>query len=117
LPRPEQLWRHGAGAGGPQCRCDAPTKRERDSGQLTENNIYNEPKTDEERIEVASAYQINLDIHMPMLVDRIDNDVDKKYIRLPRRMFPVDGSGRIAFAGKKARLAGTTKPSRRPSSS
>ena len=68
---------------------------------LIENIIYHEPRTDAERTEVASACQINLDIHMPMLVDRIDNDVDKKYVGLPMRMFLIDADGRIAFAGNK----------------
>lgn len=68
---------------------------------LIENIIYNEPTTDEERTEVANACQIDLDIHMPMLVDRIDNDVDKKYVGLPMRMFLVDAEGKIAFAGEK----------------
>ena len=68
---------------------------------LIENIIYNEPRTDEERTEVAAACQVNLDLHMPMLVDRIDNDVDKKFVGLPMRMFLVDAGGKIAFAGKK----------------
>ena len=68
---------------------------------LIENIIYNEPTTDEERTEVASACQINLDIRMPMLVDGIDNDVDNKYVGLPMRLFLVDANGKIAFAGKK----------------
>ena len=38
---------------------------------------------------------------MPMLVDRIDNDVDQKYVGLPMRMFLIDREGKIAFAGKK----------------
>ena len=68
---------------------------------LIENIIYDEPTTDEERTDVASACQIALDLHMPMLVDRIDNNVDKKYVGLPMRMFLVDAEGRIAFAGAK----------------
>ena len=68
---------------------------------LIEGINYAEPKTDEERTEVASACQIGLDIHMPMLVDRVDNDVDKKYVGLPMRMFLIDADGKIAFAGKK----------------
>lgn len=68
---------------------------------LIEHIIYDEPSTDDERTEVASACQLALDIHMPMLVDRIDNDVDKKYVGLPMRMFLVDAQGKIAFAGKK----------------
>ena len=43
---------------------------------LIEDILYDEPTTDEERTEVASACQINLGIDMPMLVDGIDNDID-----------------------------------------
>jgi hypothetical protein len=68
---------------------------------LIESVNYYEPTTDDERTEVASACQVGLDLHMPMLVDRIDNDIDKKYVGLPMRMFLVDASGKIAFAGKK----------------
>lgn len=68
---------------------------------LIENINYYEPTTDEERTEVASACQRDLDLHMPMLVDRIDNDIDKKYVGLPMRMFLIDADGKIAFAGKK----------------
>ncbi len=68
---------------------------------LSENIIYPEPTTDEERTEVASACQIDLDLHIPMLVDGIDNDVDKKYVGLPMRLFLVDGAGMIAYAGDK----------------
>ena len=68
---------------------------------LIENIIYHEPTTDEERTEVASACQINLDLHMPMLVDSIDNDIDKKYVGLPMRQFLIDAEGRIAYAGAK----------------
>lgn len=68
---------------------------------LIEDIIYDEPQTDEERTEVASACQLALDLHMPMLVDRIDNDIDRKYVGLPMRLFLVDADGKIAFAGKK----------------
>ena len=68
---------------------------------LIENIIYNEPTTDVERSDIASACQLTLDLHMPMLVDRIDNNVDKKYVGLPMRMFLVDADGKIAFAGAK----------------
>ncbi len=68
---------------------------------LYENIIYDEPTTDAERTEVAAACQINLDIRMPMLVDRIDNDIENNYVGLPMRLFLVDAAGRIAFAGDK----------------
>lgn len=68
---------------------------------LIEDIVYDEPATDEERTEVASACQINLGLHMPMLVDRIDNDIDKKYVGLPMRQFLIDADGKIVYAGKK----------------
>ena len=68
---------------------------------LIEEIVFDEPVTEEERVEAASACQVSLDLHMPMLVDRIDNDVDNKYVGLPMRMFLVDADGKIAFAGRK----------------
>ena len=68
---------------------------------LIEDIIYTEPTTDDERTEVASACQIDLDLHMPMLIDGIDNDIDEEYVGLPMRMFLVDSDGKIAFAGDK----------------
>lgn len=68
---------------------------------LIEDILYEEPTTDDERADVASACQINLDLHMPMLVDSIDNDIDRKYVGLPMRLFLVDSGGKIAYAGAK----------------
>jgi hypothetical protein len=66
---------------------------------LNENIIVTDPTTDAERTEVASACQVKLDIQMPLLVDRIDNDVEEKYISLPMRLFVVDAEGKIAYTG------------------
>ncbi len=68
---------------------------------LIENINYYEPTTLDERVEVANACQLHLDLHMPMLVDGIENSVDEKYVGLPMRLFLVDVEGKIAFAGKK----------------
>lgn len=68
---------------------------------LIEDILYDEPTTDDERTEVAAACQIGLDVHMPMLIDGIDNDIDEKYVGLPMRLFLVDEDGKIAYAGDK----------------
>ena len=68
---------------------------------LIEDIVYLEPTTDAERTEVAAACQINLDLHMPMLVDSIDNAIDKKYVGLPMRQFLIDAEGKIVYAGAK----------------
>ncbi len=68
---------------------------------LIESIIYDEPSTDEERTEVASACQINLSLDMPMLIDSIGNDIDKKYVGLPMRQFLIGADGKIIYAGDK----------------
>ncbi len=68
---------------------------------LIEDIIVPEHTSDDARTHVASACQIALDIHMPMLVDSLDNSVEEKYIGLPMRLFLIDGDGRIAYAGDK----------------
>ena len=58
-----------------------------------------EPTTDDERTEVASTCQINLDLQMPMAIDSMDNDVEEKYVGMPMRLFLVDRDGVVAYAG------------------
>lgn len=62
---------------------------------------YREPRTDEERTEVASVCQIKLDLQMPMLIDTIDNDAEEKYITLPMRLFLVGRGGKIVYTGER----------------
>ena len=68
---------------------------------LIDDIIYDEPATDAERTDAAATCQINLDLHMPMLVDGIGNDIDKKYVGLPMRQFLIDADGKIAYADGK----------------
>ncbi len=68
---------------------------------LIESVVYDEPRTDDERAEIASACQLHLDIAMPMLLDSIDNDIDRKYVGLPMRQFLIDATGKVVYAGDK----------------
>lgn len=68
---------------------------------LIEKIIYDEPATDKERTEVASACQINLGLDMPMLIDSMDNNIDNQYVGLPMRQFLIDKNGKIVYAGAK----------------
>ncbi|NQU69289.1 MAG: deiodinase [Rhodospirillales bacterium] len=68
---------------------------------LIDNVVIEEPTTDAERTAAASSCQIALDLHMPMLIDSIDNDIDKNYVGLPMRQFLIDADGKIAYAGDK----------------
>jgi len=61
--------------------------------------IIPEPVSFEDRTEAASSCQINLDIQMPLLIDKIDNEVEEKYISLPMRLFVIDPEGKITYTG------------------
>lgn len=58
-----------------------------------------DPKTDEQRREVASTCAVNLRIGMPIVVDRVDNAVASAYGGWPDRLYLISGDGKIAFQG------------------
>jgi hypothetical protein len=68
---------------------------------LIEDILFDEPTTDAERTEAASSCQIAMDLHMPMLIDSIENDIDKNYVGLPMRQFLIDADGKIVYHGDK----------------
>lgn len=68
---------------------------------LIENILIDDPTTNQARTDAAATCQLNLDLHMPMLIDSVDNDIDQKYVGLPMRLFLIDASGMIAYAGDK----------------
>jgi hypothetical protein len=75
-----------------------------DDGWRVQDNLdaqihYKEPTTDDERTEVAAVCQTKLDYRIPMLIDRIDNDVEEKYIAAPMRLFLVDKDGTLVYTG------------------
>ena len=51
------------------------------------------------RAEVGNACQIALDLKYPMLIDSIDDDVERKYVASPIRLFVIDEGGIITYAG------------------
>lgn len=43
--------------------------------------------------------RIAQDIHLPMLLDGIDNDIEGKYISAPIRLYVIDADGKVTFNG------------------
>tara|TARA_B100000315_G_scaffold259120_1_gene313728 strand:+ start:2227 stop:2595 length:369 start_codon:yes stop_codon:yes gene_type:complete len=75
-----------------------------DDGWRTAKNVregirYIEPRTDDERTEIATVCQQMMDLQMPMLIDSIDNDAESKYISIPMRLYLVDAAGNLAYVG------------------
>lgn len=56
-----------------------------------------QPKSLEERGQVASTCQAKLGLKMPMLVDTIDDYVGSNYSGMPSRLYLIDRQGRVAF--------------------
>ena len=51
-----------------------------------ENIRFSDPKTTEERVDVATTCAINLEIRMPAVVDEIDDTIGAAYGALPDRL-------------------------------
>jgi hypothetical protein len=58
-----------------------------------------DPKTNDERRAVASTCAANLQMRMPMVIDRVDNAVASAYGGWPDRLYLIRGDGRIAYQG------------------
>ncbi len=73
-------------------------------GRLTLSNIeqqvlYEQPRTADERAAVAVACMRNLRFNMPMLLDNMDDEVDRKYAALPEGLYVLDKDGVIVYRG------------------
>ena len=61
---------------------------------------FTDPKTDEERHEVASACALRLNIRMPVLIDSVDDKITSAYGALPDRLYLVGKGGGVVFQGE-----------------
>ncbi len=68
------------------------------SGSKASTDIY-DPKTMDERRDVASQCVRALEYEIPTLVDEIDDPVNQAYAGLPTRLYLVDLEGVVAYAG------------------
>ena len=59
----------------------------------------NDPTTEDERVEVAAACALRLEIRMPVVVDDVDDAIADAYGALPDRLYLIDRDGRVAFQG------------------
>lgn len=58
-----------------------------------------QPKTQEERNLVASTCCTSLNLSMPLLVDTIDDTVNRAFSGFPDRLYLVDRNGKVAYRG------------------
>ena len=62
--------------------------------------LVNDPTTDPERSEVAATCAIRLQIRMPVVVDKVDDEIARAYGALPDRLYLIGRGGKVAFRGE-----------------
>ena len=60
-----------------------------------------EPKSIEQRFEVAGKLVTNKKLTLPCLVDRMDNNVARSYRAWPDRVYLIDESGRVRITSPR----------------
>ena len=74
-----------------------PTDGRQSAGNLAEGIFYEQPKSIEEREELAQVCVLRLNLKMPMLLDNMSNEVDRRYAALPDRLYLLDENGVVVF--------------------
>ena len=66
--------------------------------------ITAQPKTYDERVDVAQKCGRLLALGFPMLVDTIDDAVGARYSGMPGRLYVIDREGKVAFKSGAVRI-------------
>ena len=66
---------------------------------LEQEIVYTQPRTEDQRVEIAAACMLDLELELPMLLDAMTNEVDTAYAALPERLYVIDAEGKIAYRG------------------
>ena len=66
---------------------------------LDEGIVFEQPESEDERAEVASACMLRYNFSFPMLMDGMDNDAEDKYQGWPDRLYIIGEDGKIAYKG------------------
>ena len=74
-----------------------PTDGRQSVQNLVDNVLYEQPKSLDEREEIAQVCALRLNLRMPMLLDNMSNEVDRLYAALPDRLYLLDENGVVVF--------------------
>lgn len=75
------------------------------SGNARVGVTVDQPKTQEARNLVASKCCQSLQLSMPLLVDTIDDRVNREYSGFPDRLYLIDREGKVAYQGGRGPFA------------
>jgi hypothetical protein len=76
-----------------------PTDGRQVPANVREGILIEDPKTLENREKVAREFASQFKVSLPILVDTIDNALEKGYTAWPDRIYIVDDKGNIAYKG------------------
>lgn len=74
-----------------------PTDGQQSTQNVADGILYEQPKTIDDREELAQVCMLRLDLKMPTLLDNMDNAVDRLYAALPDRLYLLDEQGVVVF--------------------
>ena len=70
------------------------------SSNVRDEVVFSSPKTDAERIDVATACVRRLGIELPALIDGIEDGTERDYTGWPDRLYVIDTEGRVAYKSR-----------------
>jgi hypothetical protein len=59
-----------------------------------------DPTTDQERADVARDFAKQFKLKLPILMDTMDDKMEKAYCGWPDRLYVIDAQGKLAYVGK-----------------
>lgn len=74
-----------------------PTDGQQSTQNVADGILYEQPRTIDEREELAQVCMLRLDLKMPTLLDNMDDEVDRLYAALPDRLYLLDEQGVVMF--------------------
>jgi len=76
-----------------------PTDGWQTESNLTDNILFRQHQSYDEREEVAQACSIDLHINLPILIEEMDNAIDEAYGAAPERLYLIGADGKVAYQG------------------
>jgi type I thyroxine 5'-deiodinase len=61
--------------------------------------LIEDPKTLEERRKVAKEFTEQFEVSLPVLVDTLDDTMERAYSGWPDRLYVIDADGKLAYVG------------------
>jgi type I thyroxine 5'-deiodinase len=70
-----------------------------DGWKLDQEICFKQPKTLQQRINIAKAFVKDFDFKVPMYIDLMDNNADHAYMASPERLYIIQ-NGKIFYQGE-----------------